>query len=189
MQTKKFKLRMNRRAVSPVIATLLLIAIAVAASVVTYSWVMSMVANQSAQSQTGIKVDQVLFGQDAGPPVSGNGISITIRNTGSIAVTIQTIYVFQGDKFIVSTDTSAGNVISAGSVTSIGLTDQVAWTTVSLTAGGTEVPEPTTTVTVTDISNGAFTGPLAANAPYLIRIVTSTGFVAEGTYYSPGSFT
>ncbi len=39
----------NRKGISPLIATLLLIAIAVAASVLTYSWVMSMIGSQSAR--------------------------------------------------------------------------------------------------------------------------------------------
>jgi flagellin-like protein len=42
----------NRKGISPLIATLLLIAIAVAASVLTYSWVMSMIGSQSGQAQT-----------------------------------------------------------------------------------------------------------------------------------------
>ncbi len=51
----------NRKAVSPVIATLLMIAIAVAASVVMYSWVNTMVTNQAKQSQTAIRIDNVQF--------------------------------------------------------------------------------------------------------------------------------
>ena len=54
------KLR-KRKGISPLIATLLLIAIAVAASVLTYSWVMSMIGSQSAQAQTQVRIDSVTW--------------------------------------------------------------------------------------------------------------------------------
>ncbi len=188
-----YKFKINRRGVSPVIATLLLVAIAVAASVVTYTWAMSMVANQSAQSQTGIKIDQVLFGKNG---VSANGISVALRNTGSIAATIQSIYVFQGDKFIVSItwtseSTLTGNTLSPTSPKSIGITNQATWTTASLTSGGVAVPQPTVVATTSTnpAVSATFGADLAVNTPYIVRVVTSTGFVAEGTYYTPGSFT
>ena len=145
MKTKKFKLRMNRRAVSPVIATLLLIAIAVAASVVTYTWVMSMTQNQSQQSQTSVKIDLVNFD-------STTTADIEFRNTGSIAATIDVVYTFKGDA-LKDTDT-ADLVISAG-----------------------------TTDTYTITAHTTF----AENSAYRIRAITSTGFVIEGTYYTPSS--
>ena len=52
----------KRKGISPLIATLLLIAIAVAASVLTYSWVMSMITSQSAQAQTQVRIDSVTWG-------------------------------------------------------------------------------------------------------------------------------
>ena len=95
---------MNRRAVSPVIATLLLIAIAVAASVVTYTWVMSMAANQSQQSQTSVKIDLVHF-------TDTTHATITFRNTGSVAATIDEIYSFDGDAIQKTIDFTGGPVI------------------------------------------------------------------------------
>jgi flagellin-like protein len=73
----------KRKAISPLIATLLLIAIAVAASVLTYSWVMSMVGSQSAQAQTQVRIDSVTW--------SATTATLTIRNTGSIAADIESI--------------------------------------------------------------------------------------------------
>jgi len=70
------EIKKSRKAVSPVIATLLLIAIAVAASVVTYSWVMSMVKTQGSQAQTSIRIDEVLFGQRTFELVKGGSTSI-----------------------------------------------------------------------------------------------------------------
>ena len=51
----------KRKGISPLIATLLLIAIAVAASVLTYSWVMSMIGSQSGQAQTQVRIDSVAY--------------------------------------------------------------------------------------------------------------------------------
>jgi len=79
------RLYREAKGISPLVATLLLIAIAVAASVITYSWVMSMIAAQSIQAQTQIRIDAV--GWVTGP----NRINITVRNTGSVPATIESI--------------------------------------------------------------------------------------------------
>ncbi len=176
-----YKLKINRRGVSPVIATLLLVAIAVAASVVTYTWAMSMVANQSAQSQTGIKIDQVMFGANSGG--TGCGVLVTIRNTGSIAATVQTVSLFQGDKWLMSYDLTTGNVFSAGQAKSVGLREPTAAAWADLKSGTIGLPTPTT-----EAETLAWTTDLSVNTPYLVRVLTSTGFVVEGTYYSPGTF-
>lgn len=84
----------NRKAVSPVIATLLMIAIAVAASVVMYSWVNSMVKNQATQSQTAIRIEQVQF------LATRTDVEITIRNTGTVGAVIKTVYVYKSDTLI-----------------------------------------------------------------------------------------
>jgi flagellin-like protein len=96
----------DRKAVSPVIATLLLIAIAVAASVVMYSWVNTMVANQAKQSQTAIRIEQVRF------PTS-TSIIISIRNTGTVGAMIKTVYVYKSDTLIRKFD-SIDTAYSAG---------------------------------------------------------------------------
>lgn len=77
----------KRKAISPLIATLLLIAIAVAASVLTYSWVMSMIGSQSAQAQTSIRIDSIEW------TVGGKTATLVVRNTGSVDCTLETISV------------------------------------------------------------------------------------------------
>ena len=74
----------KRKGISPLIATLLLIAIAVAASVLTYSWVMSMIGSQSAQAQTQVRVDSVSW-------PSATTFSLDVRNTGSVDATIESV--------------------------------------------------------------------------------------------------
>jgi flagellin-like protein len=77
----------KRKAISPLIATLLLIAIAVAASVLTYSWVMSMIGSQSAQAQTSIRIDSIEWNVD------DNTATLVVRNTGSVDCTLESINV------------------------------------------------------------------------------------------------
>ncbi len=71
------KLKSKTRAVEPVIAALLLIAIAVAASVITYSWVMGMVSTQSEQAGTSIRIDLVEF--KAGTDTQTVGSQATLK--------------------------------------------------------------------------------------------------------------
>jgi len=238
----KLRIKLNKRAISPVIATLLLIAIAVAVSVVTYSWTMSMAQNQSTQSQTSVKIDQVLFGREttattttvlAAPPptasaftvddagdfaagdviqvngearvidtVVGDAITLTqplsaipvtdnvvtllndgavilVRNTGSIAATIEVAYVYQGDQLI-GDGISVNKVLSPGATNGIGIT--TADHTNLLKSGGAVLPPEDTLIPA------AFTTPLTENTAYTIRLITSTGFIVEGTYYTPGSW-
>jgi flagellin-like protein len=168
----------NRKAVSPVIATLLLIAISVAASVVTYSWVMSMVKTQGGQAQTMIKVDEVLFGRDSGG--TGCGILVSIRNTGSVAAVIQTVYVYKGDTQILKKD-GFGYAITAGAVKSLGFSE-VAWA--NLRSGGIKLPTPDKTYD----SGITFSSDLEFSSAYLVKVVTDNGFSVEGTYYTPSAF-
>ncbi len=74
----------KRKGISPLIATLLLIAIAVAASVLTYSWVMSMIGSQSAQAQTQVRIDSVTWTDLA-------TYSLNVRNTGSVDAVIESV--------------------------------------------------------------------------------------------------
>lgn len=82
--------RDESKAIEPVIASLLLIAIAVAAAVITYSWVMNMVSNQAEQSGTSIRIEQVEFSISGGVK---NVTKVTVRNTGSVTAVIETIYI------------------------------------------------------------------------------------------------
>jgi len=78
----------NRRGISPLIATLLLIAIAVAASVMVYAWTMTMVQNQAIQAQTSIRIESVAW--DVSP---ANTCTVTVRNTGSVPCIIEGVAV------------------------------------------------------------------------------------------------
>ena len=79
----------KRKGISPLIATLLLIAIAVAASVLTYSWVMSMIGSQSAQAQTQVRIDAITWNLGA------DNFAATVRNTGSVDAQIESVAIRQ----------------------------------------------------------------------------------------------
>jgi flagellin-like protein len=104
------KLKKDVKGISPLIATLLLIAIAVAASVITYSWVMSMIGGQSKQAQTQVRIDSITWGLD------GNNVTLVVRNTGSVSATVEAIGIrtsSQGSTYY-SESFSANNAIEVG---------------------------------------------------------------------------
>ena len=105
------KLRKDLKGISPLIATLLLIAIAVAASVITYSWVMSMIGAQSQQAQTQVRIDSLTW------DVAGDKVTVAIRNTGSVGATIESISVRKsatGSPFTTVSYTANNSVNTAG---------------------------------------------------------------------------
>jgi len=83
----------KRRGVSPVIATLLLIVIAVAAAVLTYIWVTGYMGKvtgtveqtSAAQLQERIKINAV--------SVSDNTVTLSVANIGEVDVQISGVYV------------------------------------------------------------------------------------------------
>ena len=75
----------SKKAISPILATLLLIVIAVAAIVVTYAWVMTYMSSATSQAGILLKEDNINW-------PSGK-IVITVRNTGTSDATIDAVYV------------------------------------------------------------------------------------------------
>jgi flagellin-like protein len=77
----------SKRAISPILATLLLVVIAVAAIVVTYAWVMTYTGHLTGQAGVVLNPTNVRF--------YGNGtkIDIDIQDTGTSDTTIIQVYV------------------------------------------------------------------------------------------------
>jgi flagellin-like protein len=75
----------SRKAISPILATLLLIVIAVAAIVVTYAWIMTYMG--------GLTRDVRLFKAQVNFNGNGTNIDIDIGNSGSTSTTIIKVYV------------------------------------------------------------------------------------------------
>jgi flagellin-like protein len=164
----------KRKAISPLITTLLLIAIAVAASVLTYSWVMSMVGSQSAQAQTQIRIDTVAWNK-AG---SGQGFSIVIRNTGSVAATIESI--------TVRLNTAGSSTQTFNPAVPKSIDVSVTWDSSTLTGlGWKQVGDPL----VNNDPNANMSPKWVVSTSYVIRVTTTTGFYYETVSTTPASYT
>ena len=87
MNFKKLrKLRRETKAISPIIATLLLIAIAVVAALVTYAWVMGYIGFQTSNSGNAVQIQSVSF--TGTPGTSGAVSKIYLQNVGPTTVTL-----------------------------------------------------------------------------------------------------
>jgi flagellin-like protein len=75
----------SKKAISPILATLLLIVIAVAAIVVTYAWVMTYTSSTTTQAGIYLRKDSVSW--------SSNTIMIYVRNTGTADATLDAVYI------------------------------------------------------------------------------------------------
>ena len=71
------KFRRNVRAISPVIATLLMIAIAVVASLVTYAWVMGYMNFTTEKTGKAIQIQSVSY-----PTTGGDVFTVYVQNVG-----------------------------------------------------------------------------------------------------------
>jgi len=114
--------RAARRAVSPVLATLMMVAVAVAMSVIIFTWSQGFLsqtseaasAQQAAQNiaaQSGILIEAATFSSSSG--------SITIRNVGKVQVELANYYLTQtrGATTDYKVDTLTGSITPGGATT------------------------------------------------------------------------
>lgn len=113
----KFKMKF-KKGVSPVIATILLVLIAVAASVIIYTWITGYLgtATPSATQEVAekIKVDAV--------EISGTTATIYVKNIGDVKVDITSAYILDlrnGTVIAANTSITGGVTIDPGSVGSV----------------------------------------------------------------------
>jgi len=94
------KIRKNVKAISPVISVLLMIAVAVVASLVAYAWVMGYMNFQTAKTGQAIQIQSVQFTGSA-PAVS----KVYVQNVGDGVVTLDNncLYV-EGIQYAVTID-------------------------------------------------------------------------------------
>ncbi len=71
--------------ISPILATLLLIVIAVAAVIVTYAWVMTFTSSTANQAGAILNVENIRF-------YNGNAVEIVVRNSGTSNAKIVEVY-------------------------------------------------------------------------------------------------
>ena len=95
----------KRRGVSPVIATLLLIVIAVAAAVLTYVWVTGYIGRTTSTAETGQLQERIKINAVS---VSDSDVAASVANIGDLDVSITAAYVL----------TSNGTTVCGGALTS-----------------------------------------------------------------------
>ena len=103
------KLFKSKRGISPILATLLLVVIAVAAIVVTYAWVMMYTGHLTGQAGV------VLYDSNINYGGNGSTIDIFIGNSGTSDTTIIQVYIgtsssAMGNQTITPTPVPAGTV-------------------------------------------------------------------------------
>ena len=90
IEMKIGKFRVSKKAVSPVIATLLMIAVAVAASVIVYVWSAGLLGTLMGGGGAQVKEQLIVEAYDWGTNAS---LKLFIRNVGSSDVKLAAIYV------------------------------------------------------------------------------------------------
>lgn len=78
----------SKKGISPILATLLLIVIAVAAVIVTYAWVMTFTTSTTNQAGAVLKVDNVRFYNIS----STDYVEVILRNSGTGDAQVDTVY-------------------------------------------------------------------------------------------------
>jgi hypothetical protein len=171
---KKIK---TRNGVSLLVTTFLLISTSIAASGLTYSWVISMVESQSNQTRTWIRIENVSWKLN----YSGGDdrVEIKIRNTGSIAATIESISIRENkvgsttftDNYFIPTDSnnSVGSVEIGESITLYLDTAHPEINQLGINTGWQADPGENTIVN---------------NKSYLVRVNTTTVFFYEAVAIS-----
>lgn len=115
----------SRKAISPILATLLLIVIAVAAIVVTYAWIMTYMSSAGKKAGVILSKENVRF---YGSPTDAarNRTDFTISNTGTSDTKILRIYMgnTSGNLIELTSDTNIGSglTLNADSATTVTVT-------------------------------------------------------------------
>ncbi|MCK4424800.1 hypothetical protein KAU93_03865 [Candidatus Bathyarchaeota archaeon] len=117
----------TKKAISPILATLLLIVIAVAAIVVTYAWVMTYMSTTTQRAGEELVVENVRFHDSI-------QVDITLRSTGTSAVKVVAIYAGTSSTNLAALSTVSPSItngvpISAGSSQTFTVNLTAAWST------------------------------------------------------------
>jgi flagellin-like protein len=103
--------RRNRKAISPIISTLLLIAIAVVASLVAYAWVMGYIGFQTNKTGQSIQIQSIAYSG------SGSTFTIYVQNNGDSPLILDSAYINGG-----LAGTFGTTPLQPGSTTSLSIT-------------------------------------------------------------------
>jgi flagellin-like protein len=103
------KIRRNVKAISPVISVLLMIAVAVVASLVVYAWVMGFVGTKTNQVGKAIEIQSVAR--------TGTTLSVYTQNVGDSAVTFSSPCVYINGTAATGYTPPSGNVATGATAT------------------------------------------------------------------------
>ena len=136
------KIRKNVKGISPIIATLLLIAIAVVASLVVYAWVMGYIGFQTNNTGSAVQIQSVTFTTPTGTPPTEKVATVYLQNVGTNTITLTPstcLYVNGQQDAGASGPTSlpAGNTATITSASAVTLASGQMVTVKITTAGGT----------------------------------------------------
>jgi flagellin-like protein len=167
---KKFrKFKKNAKALSPVIATIILIAVTVAVSVVVAAWMGALTLGFMGNAEQA-KVTNVVLANTYSKTgtITGGSAVVTIQNTGSSSVTITSANI-DG-----TTWTIGAAVLSGTATPSVSSTGQ------PLIAKGTSVDIPLTLTSTT-------VAPFTNSAQYTVNLMTAKGNTetSQATYSGP----
>jgi flagellin-like protein len=155
------KFRKNAKALSPVIATIILIAVTVAVSVVVAAWMGALTIGFMGNSEQASITNVVLSNTDT----SGVGQAVvTVQNTGSATVDI-------------SSQTIDGNTASVTGATGGAYTTQNPWA-----AGQVAIPKGTSVVITMTVTEN-----FVDSASYTVKLMTAKGntITTSATYNGP----
>ena len=109
------------KGVSPIIATIILVLIAIAAGVMLWLWVSGFITSTPAQQPAlneRIKIDAVNISSSSS---SGSNLSIYVRNMGSTNVNITAAYILTTSNTAIAYQTYSNVMIPPGQVTKINM--------------------------------------------------------------------
>ena len=170
----------HRKAISPVIATLLLILITIAASILVYIWITgyttSATATEATQLKERIKVDAVGAKRANATEDCYDVISIFVKNIGKVRTNVSSIYIYdnKGEVVVSATNISKGG-INVGSTANF--TIALKYNETDLTDALLVNEQLDNAAIVNDLTgvNGTTVG-----ITYIVKVVTLNG--VEATY-------
>ena len=116
----------SKKGISPILATLLLIVIAVSAVIVTYAWVMTFTGTTTSQAGALLTVENTRFYGD------GDNIEIILRNSGTADATVSTVYIGTSSSDLVKQTSGVvfdpvSKIVAVGSIVNISITGTDIW--------------------------------------------------------------
>ncbi len=182
----KMRYGKDRQAVAPVLATLLMIAVAVAMSVIIFMWSQGFLSQTSSatggqQGQQNVAAQSSVSIESATFTIGTTGsASIIVRNVGAVSITIGSILVqgsssnsgFQGSALAASFSTSTTTV------TTFTASSATCTTSSLLTACGSSKGQ-SITISVTGLTN------LASGDVINVKVTTNVGTFAQSQFTVP----